>query len=375
MKRFVTYIYEYDRGARGRNVGFVRTDIRNDGCRMDLHIRGLNCPKAKATIYFVIANAPVIGIPVAEMIISQGAGQAKLMCPQGNIGSSGYHTDQIDAIVIRYHSGQILVSSFVPEPDEEVLHGNFRMWDELEPDTPAASENTPPPAPDETTSPMRDENTHTPPTQPNPVTDVQRNPSVPTPESIENTSPVEILPDTPPNHTTAAETKAPAPDTASDTEDLHREDPVPKETMPDETMTEKTMPKKVMTQGSTSEDTMSKETVSEETAPEETVTRKRIEITGIRDLPRANWYLCNNSFLVHGFFNYHYLLLKTVETGDKKRLFLGVPGIYEQPERVMALIFGFSEFEPEASEEPCCKTGSSGDRTGTFGYWMCELLP
>ena len=28
MKRFVTYIYEYDRGARGRNVGFVRTDIR-----------------------------------------------------------------------------------------------------------------------------------------------------------------------------------------------------------------------------------------------------------------------------------------------------------------------------------------------------------
>lgn len=199
MKRFVTYIYEYDGGARGRNVGFVRTDIRNDGCRMDLHIRGLNCSKAKATIYFVIANAPVIGIPVAEMIISQGVGQAKLMCPQGNIGSSGYHTDQIDAIVIRYHSGQILVSSLVPEPDEEVLHGNFRMWDELEPDTPVASENTPPPTPDE--------NTPTPPTQPNPVTDVQRNPSVPTPGSIENTSPVEILPDTPPNHTTAVKTK------------------------------------------------------------------------------------------------------------------------------------------------------------------------
>lgn len=367
MKRFVTYIYEYDGGARGRNVGFVRTDIRNDGCRMDLHIRGLNCSKAKATIYFVIANAPVIGIPVAEMIISQGVGQAKLMCPQGNIGSSGYHTDQIDAIVIRYHSGQILVSSLVPEPDEEVLHGNFRMWDELEPDTPVASENTPPPTPDE--------NTPTPPTQPNPVTDVQRNPSVPTPGSIENTSPVEILPDTPPNHTTAVKTKVPAPDITSDTETLHREDPVQKETMPEETMSEKTMLEKTVPEESASEDTMSKETISEETTPEETVTRKRIEITGIRDLPRANWYLCNNSFLVHGFFNYHYLLLKTVETGDKKRLFLGVPGIYEQPERMMALIFGFSEFEPEPSEKNGCKTSSSGDRTGTFGYWMCELSP
>lgn len=337
MKRFVTYIYEYDRGARGRNVGFVRTDIRNDGCRMDLHIRGLNCPKAKATIYFVIANAPVIGIPVAEMIISQGSGQAKLMCPQGNIGSSGYHTDQIDAIVIRYHSGQILVSSFVPEPGEEVVRGDFRMWDEFEPDTPAVSENNPPAAPDE--------NAPTPPTQPNPVTDVQGDPSISIPESTENTSPVEILPDMPPNHTTEAENKVPA----SDTEDLHPEK-------------------------ATSEDTMSKETVSDETAPEETITRKRIEITGIRDLPRPNWYLCNNSFLVHGFFNYHYLLLKTVENGEKKRLFLGVPGIYEQPERMMALIFGFPEFEPEPSEEPGCKTSNSGDHTGTFGYWMCELL-
>ena len=34
-----------------------------------------------------------------------------------------------------------------------------------------------------------------------------------------------------------------------------------------------------------------------------------------------------------------------------------------------------SEFEPETSEKNGCKTSSSGDRTGTFGYWMCELSP
>lgn len=160
------------------------------------------------------------------------------MCPQGNIGSSGYHTDQIDAIVIRYHSGQILVSSFVPEPGEEVVRGDFRMWDEFEPDTPAVSENNPPAAPDE--------NAPTPPTQPNPVTDVQGDPSISIPESTENTSPVEILPDTPPNHTTVAKNKVPAPDITSDTEEA------------------------------TSEDAMSKETISEETARRETITRKRL---------------------------------------------------------------------------------------------------
>jgi hypothetical protein len=107
---------------------------------------------------------------------------------------------------------------------------------------------------------------------------------------------------------------------------------------------------------------------AEAAAPEQppTATYKHIEITDIRKLPKRNWHLCNNSFLVHGFFNYHYLILKTVAQAGQTTRFLGVPGIYEQQERMMALLFGFPEFEAAQPED------RNGDN-GSFGYWLCPV--
>lgn len=68
------------------------------------------------------------------------------------------------------------------------------------------------------------------------------------------------------------------------------------------------------------------------------------------------------------FFNYHYLMLKTLEMNGEKQQFLGIPGIYEQPERMMAMLFGFPEFEAAAAV-----SSDSKDMTGVFGYWMCPL--
>ena len=79
---------------------------------------------------------------------------------------------------------------------------------------------------------------------------------------------------------------------------------------------------------------------------------QKVEIQDIRKLPKSNWNLCNNRFLLHGFFNYHYLMLKTLEMNGEKRQFLGIPGIYEQPERMMAMLFGF----PRNSSVESCNT-------------------
>ena len=70
----------------------------------------------------------------------------------------------------------------------------------------------------------------------------------------------------------------------------------------------------------------------------------------IRELPKKYWYLGNNSFLLHGFFNYRYLVIGKIEEDTQNRWFLGVPGIYQNQERVMAIIFGFPEFMPEQVE-------------------------
>jgi hypothetical protein len=116
------------------------------------------------------------------------------------------------------------------------------------------------------------------------------------------------------------------------------------------------------------------DTALEHDSQDAQITYQQIEITDIRKLPRRNWYLCNNSFLVHGFFNYHYLILKTVERDGQTQKFLGVPGIYEQPERMMALLFGFPEFEAaQPTNSAGVQTSDSENANGVFGYWMCSL--
>ena len=67
----------------------------------------------------------------------------------------------------------------------------------------------------------------------------------------------------------------------------------------------------------------------------------KIELSDLRELPKKYWYLGNNSFLLHGFFNYHHLLFGKMSDG---RWFLGVPGVYERQERIMAAFFGFAGY-------------------------------
>ena len=70
---------------------------------------------------------------------------------------------------------------------------------------------------------------------------------------------------------------------------------------------------------------------------------EKIDLADIRKLTATNWHYANNSFVIHGFMNYKYLIVMTA--GDKR--YLGVPGVYEKPEAMMAKLFGFSDFIDE----------------------------
>ncbi len=83
-------------------------------------------------------------------------------------------------------------------------------------------------------------------------------------------------------------------------------------------------------------------------------------------LPRENWGYGNNSFLLHGYYNYRYLIFARV--GDEKhtrsRYILGVPGHYYSNEKYMASMFGFPHFV-------LAKTQPAQD--GRFGYWYADV--
>ncbi len=68
----------------------------------------------------------------------------------------------------------------------------------------------------------------------------------------------------------------------------------------------------------------------------------------------------NNSFLLHGFYNYHHLILAQMEKNGEKVCYVGVPGNYFEREKQVAIMFGFESFE--CQEEPA--------QAGDFGYYM-----
>ena len=74
-------------------------------------------------------------------------------------------------------------------------------------------------------------------------------------------------------------------------------------------------------------------------------------------------HLGHNSFLLHGFYNYHYLILGKKDTSSNDTYLLGVPGVYYDREIMAAKMFGFEGFD---CSKPQCEAGS-------FGYYCITV--
>lgn len=383
MKRFVTYLYEYDRTIRGRNVGFIRNDIRNDRCLMDIHIRGLERIKEKAPIYLIVRNGECIGIPAGEIVISQGIGNAFLELPGNHIGKTNYNSGDIQAVIVRYGNGKMLLGSYVQHPASDLLSGTFTKWEAQ------AIPESPEPDPNAT----RGENDDSDSTRP--VSEIPRGQN----DNFDSIRPDSEISrgqndDSDPIHPVSEISRGQNDDSGSIR-------PVSEIPRGQNDNFDSIHPVSEILRGQNDDfDSIRPEPLSQqstEAQAEEKLcppTYKRIAITDIRSFPAQNWHLCSNSFLVHGFFCYHYLILKTVNAPDGTQIYLGVPGIYASQERMMALLFGFNDFEVDTdhiTQVDCsptekAQTDSNHDPSlsdaatdtlqpseGTFGYWLCQL--
>ena len=115
-------------------------------------------------------------------------------------------------------------------------------------------------------------------------------------------------------------------------------------------------------------DAESQETCGQEEEQERSVQRDcqctKIQRNDLARLPRCEWKWANNSFLLHGYYNYHHLAL--IHEGN--RFLLGVPGIYHPQEAKAANVFGFTEFIPVRDMEVDL-TDEEGNGRDQFGYW------
>lgn len=80
-------------------------------------------------------------------------------------------------------------------------------------------------------------------------------------------------------------------------------------------------------------------------------------------LPERYFCMVNNSFLLHGYYNYKHLVLKRAERQGDVRYYIGVPGNFYDREKQVAVMFGFESFECQV--EPA--------NAGDYGYYMMRI--
>ncbi len=82
----------------------------------------------------------------------------------------------------------------------------------------------------------------------------------------------------------------------------------------------------------------------------------RIQPKDMKHFSKELWHLGSNSFLLHGYYNYRYLIVGR----EPKGMLLGIPGNYDPKEESIAAMFGFPAFLPAQRQ-------NQGNTR--FGYW------
>lgn len=331
MKRFVTYIYAYEEEKKGSNVGFARIEIRGQDARIEIHLRGVYAASAACRVYLFQREAAggkeatgVTGVLVGEMKLTNGSGNGVVVLKGGRVGASPYGITEMEGLFFVIGEERILMSRWREGAPFKVGLSGFREWQPEEPKEKTAEKG----AAAETAAQKE-----------------VREAAAAQSEQNSQTAAQGMAQDVPSG--SGMETAA----AGEETEAIHATELPMRNLFPEYDW-------------NAVWEELCREHKPVALFEEWDMQCIQLELKDLRSLPKKYWYLGNNSFLLHGFFNYRYLLLgRTAE----ERWFLGVPGVYQRQERVMAAIFGFPEF---FAAGPGGERGGSREPVNHFGCWV-----
>lgn len=330
MKRFICYLYEYQEGRRIRNIGFCKVESSEDGCTVSIHGKGwgMNSPRKLSLYLFWRENGKCLGVYQGELGNVSPALNYRLSYTEEDVGSKARY-DRVEGIILCGENGPryaavwtdeaVDISRMEPAGKEEMTEEKEEQPEEnieaAEPEKPEPEGNE---TPDERTEDEREEQERMP--------GQEEMPEEPAGVSYDVR---EIVPE----ESGEPEEKEPEPFYFDEEE----EDTEP------------------------------------EITEQECQTTCRFRCTKIQRqdlsrLIRREWQLANNSFLLHGYYNYHHLAF--LQEGEN--LYLGVPGVYSEKERRAAQAFGFPGFVNYEEEMLDLPEGEKEDRAD-FGYWCRQV--
>lgn len=386
-KRLVSYIYAYPGGVRDKNVGFAKAEVRNGQFKLTVSVKGVytDTPELFGVYVMVDGKKHQPGgftlLKTGTVMVNQGIGQYQDLFNPMNINQSGYTFEDISGIALAR--------------ENEDFYRMFSLWEDCilnteditfaQPEAAAAS-NPVAQADSEEVSVKEQVNRTTGQEAERKSAEmsgnvresetVRRNAEDVSENEVEEAS-VTSKPATPESAQSAgqqadlqqetAQMKAQQVRAMEAVQELLFRNTNPQGTMPQNTKLQDTTPQNAKPQKEMP--AFEKVFINRDfiDAFEDDYFYDCVEVTPelLKQLPIEDDAVVNNSFLVHGYYNFKHILFgKVCENDNNTRYFIGVPGMYCNRERFMASMFGFCNFK---------KSHRSDYSNPYFGYWYQEI--
>ncbi len=386
-KRLVSYIYAYPGGVRDKNVGFAKAEVRNGQFKLTVSVKGVytDTPELFGVYVMVDGKKHQPGgftlLKTGTVMVNQGIGQYQDLFNPMNINQSGYTFEDISGIALAR--------------ENEAFYRMFSLWEDCilnteditfaQPEAAAAS-NPVAQADSEEVSVKEQVNRTTGQEAERKSAEmsgnvresetVRRNAEDVSENEVEEAA-VTSKPATPESAQSAgqqtdlqqetAQMKAQQVRAMEAVQELLFRNTNPQGTMPQNTKLQYTTPQNAKPQEEMP--AFEKVFINRDfiDAFEDDYFYDCVEVTPelLKQLPIEDDAVVNNSFLVHGYYNFKHILFgKVCENDNNTRYFIGVPGMYCNRERFMASMFGFCNFK---------KSHRSDYSNPYFGYWYQEI--
>lgn len=374
-RRFVSYVYEYRKGKKEENCGFVKVESRMGKLQVEVHLKNKGiAPELECKVYgFLRRGGELQGILLGACETGQDKAECILETDADNLHGSGISLKELGGMVFLIDGGGFYGTQW----DEEVIvPERFVENRQDEERKPAEPENDgtsaePEEKPADQKEPVVSEE---PAGQKEPA--ISEDP-VGQEESVISEEPAgqeePVIPEKPAGQEEPAIPEEPAgqeepaiPEELDGYSELPRpgqfanqEETASGEEDPGQKGL--TVPPEVQGAATSSPAPSSRE--FDPFGDEEIILCRKIRGGDFTFLNRKDWALRNNRFLLHGFYHFGHLLLGKLKSGQ---YILGVPGMYDQQERFMANMFGFPHFK--YSQDIKVPQGKGG-------YWYRLIYP
>ena len=384
-KRLVSYIYAYPGGVRDKNVGFAKAEVRNGQFKLTVSVKGVytDTPELFGVYVMVDGKKHQPGgftlLKTGTVMVNQGIGQYQDLFNPMNINQSGYTFEDISGIALAR--------------ENEDFYRMFSLWEDCilnteditfaQPEAAAAS-NPVVQADSEEVSVKEQENRTTGQEAERKSAEmsgnvcesetVRRNAEDVSENEVEDVveAAVTSKPATPESAQSAGQQTDLQQETAQMKAQQVRAMEAVQELLFRNTNPQGTMPQNTKLQNAKPQEEMpafEKVFINRDfiDAFEDDYFYDCVEVTPelLKQLPIEDDAVVNNSFLVHGYYNFKHILFgKVCENDNNTRYFIGVPGLYCNRERFMASMFGFCNFK---------KSHRSDYSNPYFGYWYQEI--